>query len=138
MKKYFLLLLSIAFLSSCVPSRNLIYLQGEPIQEKGIKRINNIPYKLQVDDILNNFRVKRVVIGHTKDNNIRSLYNDKVMAIDMYHVDNFNNGYMEGLQFELGCFYLFHTDGINNNYNLIGNCDSLTSNLILFLISEYF
>jgi len=53
MKKYFLLLLSIAFLSSCVPSKNLIYLQGEPIQKKGIKRLNNIPYKLQVDDILN-------------------------------------------------------------------------------------
>tara|TARA_B110001454_G_scaffold153302_1_gene142618 strand:+ start:2688 stop:3470 length:783 start_codon:yes stop_codon:yes gene_type:complete len=53
MNKYFLFLLSIAFLSSCVPSKNLIYLQGEPIQKKGIKRINNIPYKLQVDDILN-------------------------------------------------------------------------------------
>jgi len=52
------------------------------------------------------------------------------MAIDMYHVDNFNNGYMEGLQFELGCFYLFHTDGVNSNYNQIGNCDSLTSNLL--------
>ena len=86
--------------------------------------------QLEVDDILNNFGVKRLVIGHTKDNTIRSLYNDKVMAIDMYHVDNFNNGFMEGLHFELGCFYLFHTDGINNNYNLIGNCDSLTSNLI--------
>ena len=53
MKKYFLLFLSISFLLSCVPSKNLIYLQGEPIQEKGIKRINNIPYKLQVDDVLN-------------------------------------------------------------------------------------
>ena len=39
MKKYFLLFLSISFLLSCVPSKNLIYLQGEPIQEKGIKRI---------------------------------------------------------------------------------------------------
>ena len=48
----------------------------------------------------------------------------------MYHVDNFNNGYMEGLQFELGCFYLFHTDGINSNYNQIGNCDSISSNLV--------
>ena len=86
--------------------------------------------QLEVDGILNNFGVKRVVIGHTKDNTIRSLYNDKVMAIDMYHVDNFNNGYMEGLQFELGCFYLFHTDGVNSNYNQIGNCDSLTSNLV--------
>tara|TARA_B110000977_G_scaffold34070_1_gene45408 strand:+ start:819 stop:3572 length:2754 start_codon:yes stop_codon:yes gene_type:complete len=86
--------------------------------------------QIEVDSILSNFGVKRVVIGHTKDNTIRSLYNDKVMAIDMYHVDNFNNGYMEGLQFELGCFYLFHTDGVNSNYNQIGNCDSLSSNLV--------
>jgi hypothetical protein len=84
----------------------------------------------EVDSILSNFVVKKVIIGHTKDNTIRSLYNDKVLAIDMYHVDNFNNGYMEGLQFELGCFYLFHTDGVNSNYNQIGNCDSLTSNLV--------
>jgi len=84
----------------------------------------------EVDGILANFGVNRVVIGHTKDNTIRALYNDKVMAIDMYHVDNFNNGYMEGLQFELGCFYIFHTDGSNNNYTQLGNCDSLTSNIM--------
>ena len=53
MRKHFLLLLAIAFLSSCVPSKDLIYLQGEPIQKREIKRINDIPYKLQVDDILN-------------------------------------------------------------------------------------
>ncbi|KGL63776.1 polysaccharide biosynthesis/export family protein [Polaribacter sp. Hel1_85] len=53
MKKYFLLLLSISFLFSCVPSKDLIYLQGKPIQKKEIKRINDIPYKLQVDDMLN-------------------------------------------------------------------------------------
>ena len=86
--------------------------------------------QLEVNGILNDFGVKRVIIGHTKDNTIRSLYNDKVMAIDMYHVDNFNDGYMEGLQFELGCFYLFHTDGVISNYNQIGSCDSLTSNLV--------
>ncbi len=38
---------------SCVPSKDLIYLQGKPIEKKEIKRINDIPYKLQVDDILN-------------------------------------------------------------------------------------
>ena len=53
MKKHFLLLLSISFLFSCVPSKDLIYLQGDPIQKKEIKRINDIPYKLQVDDMLN-------------------------------------------------------------------------------------
>ena len=53
MKKHLLLLLLISFLFSCVPSKDIIYLQGEPIAKNEIKRINNIPYKLQVDDILN-------------------------------------------------------------------------------------
>ena len=53
------------------------------------------------------------------------------MAIDMYHVDNFNDGYMEALKFELGCFYLFHTDGTNNNnYTQLGNCDNFTTNIL--------
>jgi len=85
----------------------------------------------QVDTILANFGIGRVVIGHTKDNTIHALYNDKVMAIDMYHVDNFNDGYMEALKFELGCFYLFHTDGTNNNnYTQLGNCDNFTTNIL--------
>jgi len=86
-----------------------------------------------VDNILNGFGVKRVIIGHTKDTSIRALYNEKVMAIDMYHVNNFNNGYMEGLQFYIGCFHLFHTDGTstNSNYTQIGaTCDDFTLNLL--------
>ncbi len=53
MRNHFLLLLFIPFLFSCIPAKDIIYLQGEPIAKKEIKRINNIPYKLQVDDILN-------------------------------------------------------------------------------------
>ncbi|MCL7763438.1 polysaccharide biosynthesis/export family protein [Polaribacter sp. Z014] len=53
MRKHFLLLLFIPFLFSCIPAKDIIYLQGEPVARKEIKRINNIPYKLQVDDILN-------------------------------------------------------------------------------------
>lgn len=52
MKKHFLLLLTLTFLFSCVPNKDLIYLQGDPIVKMDIKRINNIPYKLQVDDML--------------------------------------------------------------------------------------
>jgi len=37
---------------------------------------------------------------------------------------------MEGLQFELGCFYLFHTDGSNNNYTQLGDCDDFNSNIL--------
>ena len=69
----------------------------------------------QVDEIIESLDVKKVILGHTKDNTIRSLYNDLVIAIDMYHIDNFEDGFMEALQFELGCFYLFHTDGIESD-----------------------
>tara|TARA_R110001632_G_scaffold232643_1_gene374007 strand:- start:4442 stop:5194 length:753 start_codon:yes stop_codon:yes gene_type:complete len=50
MKKIFFFLLFITFLSSCVPLKKLVYLQGEPISKKDIHKINNAPYKLQVGD----------------------------------------------------------------------------------------
>ncbi|ARV05966.1 hypothetical protein BTO04_04290 [Polaribacter sp. SA4-10] len=53
MKYYYLLFLVSFFLGSCVPSKDLIYLQGNPVQKTEIQRINNIPYKLQVDDMIN-------------------------------------------------------------------------------------
>jgi polysaccharide export outer membrane protein len=52
MRKTFLFLLFIGFLSSCVPNKDLIYLQGKPIPNKEIHKINNAPYKLQVNDII--------------------------------------------------------------------------------------
>ena len=78
----------------------------------------------EVDDIVTGLGVRRLIIGHTKDASVRSLYNGRVLAIDMYHVDNFNNGYMEALQFELGCFYRFHTDNVNQTYTLLDDCDT--------------
>ncbi|MFT5265790.1 MAG: hypothetical protein ACI8YQ_004547, partial [Polaribacter sp.] len=84
----------------------------------------------EVDDILDGFGVGRVILGHTKDNTIRSLYEGRVIAIDMYHVNNFEDGFMEALQFELGCFYLFHTDGQEQEYTLLNDCDEITDNVL--------
>jgi hypothetical protein len=84
----------------------------------------------QVDDILDGFGIGRVILGHTKDNTIRSLYEGRVIAIDMYHVDNFENGFMEALQFELGCFYLFNTNGLSQAYTLLNECDDFTDNVL--------
>ncbi|MFY0604079.1 MAG: polysaccharide biosynthesis/export family protein [Flavobacteriaceae bacterium] len=52
MKKLTLLFYAILFLSSCVPNKDLVYLQGEPIPVKEIHKMNITPYKLQVDDII--------------------------------------------------------------------------------------
>lgn len=81
----------------------------------------------QVDDIVDVFDVKRVIFGHTKGPTVRSLYNGKVLAIDMYHMTNFANGYMEALQFELGCFRIFNTNGTVTSYAQLGNCDDFVN-----------
>lgn len=52
MRKTLLFLLLISVLSSCVPRKNLIYLQGQPVPIKQIREINDTPYKLQVHDII--------------------------------------------------------------------------------------
>ena len=53
MKIYPILVLIFFFTCSCVSNKELTYLQGTPTSKSEIKRINNIPYKLQIDDILN-------------------------------------------------------------------------------------
>lgn len=52
MRKLTLFLLTISFFYSCVPNKDLVYLQGEPVPNKEIRKINNSPYKLQVNDIV--------------------------------------------------------------------------------------
>lgn len=48
-----LIFLSITFLfSSCIPNKDLVYFQGDPILEHTVNKILNDPYKLQVNDIL--------------------------------------------------------------------------------------
>jgi polysaccharide export outer membrane protein len=53
MIKKFIIFSILIHIVSCVPSKDLIYLQGNPIIKKDIDRINNVPYKLQVDDMIN-------------------------------------------------------------------------------------
>ena len=47
-----LIIFSFCFLASCVPNKDLVYLQGDPVAKKSIYKLNNQPYRLQVDDIL--------------------------------------------------------------------------------------
>ncbi len=45
------ILLSIIF-TSCIPTKELIYFQGEPQTNESIKKMIDVPYKLQVNDML--------------------------------------------------------------------------------------
>ena len=52
MRKLFILLLISDFATSCIPNKDLVYFQGQPNSKKGLEKIVNEPYKLQVNDIL--------------------------------------------------------------------------------------
>ena len=52
MKKLFLYVLFLSCLSSCVTTKQMTYFQGEPIGKSDIYKLNNEPYRLQVNDIL--------------------------------------------------------------------------------------
>ena len=52
MKKLILSLILLSVLSSCVSNKQLTYFQGEPVSNEEIRKLNNLPYRLQVNDIL--------------------------------------------------------------------------------------
>lgn len=87
MKKYFLFLLLFPFVFSCTPSKELIYLQGDSLQKKEVKRLNDIPYKLQVNDLL--------LIGITSnDQKLVEIFNMKASENNNfleYSIDDFGN-----------------------------------------------
>jgi len=57
MRKLLILLFIGVFTTSCIPTKDLIYFQGEPIAKNSIHKIVNESYKLQVNDILD-IRIK--------------------------------------------------------------------------------
>ena len=52
MTKHLYILIFSILITSCVPHKKLVYFQGNPIPKEDIYKINEIPYKLQVNDIL--------------------------------------------------------------------------------------
>lgn len=53
MNKFLVLILLSIIATSCVPHKKLVYFQGEPTTKENVYKLNNVPYKLQVNDILN-------------------------------------------------------------------------------------
>jgi len=52
MKKFLAIVLYIVLFISCIPNKELIYFQGDPKQNEAVQKLQNEPYKLQVNDIL--------------------------------------------------------------------------------------
>ena len=52
MKKFLTFILLTILVNSCIPKKNLVYFQGEPQKVDSIQRLQEAPYRLQINDIL--------------------------------------------------------------------------------------
>jgi len=52
MKKLLTILVLIVLSTSCIPNRDLVYFQGEKLENQSLKKLQKAPYKLQVNDMI--------------------------------------------------------------------------------------
>ena len=67
----------------------------------------------QVDKSLSLYNVKHIVVGHTIVENIKTLYNGKIIAIDVNH----HEGNHQALLIENNCFYSLISNGEKTKIN---------------------
>jgi len=69
----------------------------------------------QVDRVLNKFKAKSIVVGHTLQSKVNKTYNGKVIGIDVHHPKDYHknwpNGKSEGLLIENDKYYRVLADG---------------------------
>lgn len=81
----------------------------------------------QVDRFLEQLGAKRMIIGHTKGLDIRTMYQGKVILIDQSHQTNWANNFTRALQQNSGCFNRATGARLSpftiSYQRLISNCD---------------
>ena len=65
-----------------------------------------------VDSILYAFSSAKMIIGHTIFDSVTTLYNNKVIAVDLEHQLNSDSGFMKALFIENNIFYIIDDKGI--------------------------
>ncbi len=96
MRKIVVLLITITFIQSCIPKKDLVYFQGDPTS--GNSNIISQPYKLQVNDILD-IRIKAdderlVAMFSQRDaatSQLGNQFNQEQIYFNSYSVDRHGN-----------------------------------------------
>ncbi len=95
MKKLILSLFLLSLFSSCVSNKQLTYFQGEPVTNEEIRKLNNLPYRLQVNDILYiNIKAENkdiVSMFTTSQNNASTSNSGGNLYLNGYSVDRHGN-----------------------------------------------
>lgn len=98
MKKFLTLLLFSFFVFSCVPNKDLVYFQGESGQSENLQKLQNEPYKLQVNDMLDiqikssdDKLVDLFQSSSSDGNNTNVRYTDQSLYFTSYSIDRHGN-----------------------------------------------
>ncbi len=79
------------------------------------KAAKNLLSSDEVTQILRFAKAKRMVVGHTLQNEISALYKGQVICIDMYHEESVRMGFMKTLWVEDGLCYGLDSRGVKNS-----------------------
>lgn len=83
-----------------------------PLWYRGIS--NQEEEQEDIEKTLLAFKARKMIIGHTVMDEIKYLYNQKVIAIDLEHQDNSEKGRMYALWIENGVFYSIDHNGVKS------------------------
>ena len=98
MRKIIAVLLLFAIFTSCIPLKKQVYFQGDLDQNDSLAKIQDLPYRLQVDDLLdiqikssddNVTKTFNPSVSESTNNNIRS--NEASIYFNSYSVDKHGN-----------------------------------------------
>jgi len=84
--------------------------------------------QMEVDDIITEFDGEKMIFGHSVFPEVSSIYDDKVLVVDVDHEDNFAAGFMEALYYENGCYYRLLSNSTDTGIDLIeDDCTPLSN-----------
>ncbi|TAF48718.1 MAG: hypothetical protein EAZ63_03995 [Runella slithyformis] len=87
-----------------------------PVWYRGI--VQQRETQQEIEQTLKQFNATKMIVGHTIVNEIKYLYNQKVIALDLDHKTNAENGKMYALWFENERFFVIDHHG---NQATLGN-----------------
>ncbi len=97
MKKLFTFILLAILLNSCIPKKNLVYFQGEMQQIDSLQRIQETPYRLQMNDILTiqikspNKELIALFTTRATGGTTNYRYSEQSLYFDGYSIDKHGN-----------------------------------------------
>ena len=94
-------------------SKDIFIGNNSPLWYRGI--VDTAESQEDLEQTLKSFNAKIMILGHTIVDEIKYLYNKKVIAIDLEHQINTANGNMYALWYENGDFYVIDNKGTKLN-----------------------